>query len=44
MFSPSHKTVLLLSDAKKQQVFDELAATIAELDEKPEYKIHWKKP
>jgi len=40
MFSPSHKTVLLLSDAKKQQVFDELAAAIAELDEKPEYKIN----
>jgi hypothetical protein len=40
MFNPSHKTVLLLSDAKKQHVFDELDATIAELDEKPKYKIN----
>jgi len=40
MFNPDHKTVLLLSEAKKQQVFDELAAAIAELDEKPEYKIN----
>jgi len=39
MYNPSHKTVLLLSDAKKQQVFDELNATIAALDEKPNYKI-----
>jgi len=40
MYNPSHKTVLLLSDAKKQQVFDELDATIAALDEKPKYKIN----
>jgi len=40
MYNPTHKIVLLLSDAKKQQVFDELDATIAALDEKPEYKIH----
>jgi hypothetical protein len=40
MFNPGHKTVLLLSDAKKQQVFDELNAAIAELDEKPKYKIN----
>jgi hypothetical protein len=40
MFSNSHKTILLLSDAKKQQVFDELDATIAELDEKPKRKIN----
>jgi hypothetical protein len=40
MFSNSHKTILLLSGAKKQQVFDELDATIAELDEKPKYKIN----
>jgi voltage-gated potassium channel Kch len=40
MFNPDHKTILLLSDAKKQQVFDELNATIAELDEKPKYKIN----
>jgi len=39
MFSSGHKTVLLLSDAKKQQVFDELNAAIAEFDEKPKYKI-----
>jgi hypothetical protein len=40
MYNPGHKTVLLLSDAKKQQVFDELDATIAALDEKPNYKIN----
>jgi hypothetical protein len=40
MFSPNHKTVLLLSDAKKQQVLDDLDATIAELDEKPKHKIN----
>ena len=40
MFDESHKTVLLLSDAKKQQVFDELDAAIAELDEKPKHKIN----
>jgi hypothetical protein len=40
MFSSGHKTVLLLSDAKKQQVFDELNATIAEFDEKPKHKIN----
>jgi len=40
MFDSNHKTVLLLSDAKKQQVFDELDATIAELDEKPTHKIN----
>jgi hypothetical protein len=40
MFNPNHKTVLLLSDAKKQQVLDELDATIAELDEKPKHKIN----
>jgi len=40
MYNPSHKTVLLLSDTKKQQVFDELDATIAALDEKPNYKIN----
>ncbi|MDR1837803.1 MAG: hypothetical protein LBQ89_09115, partial [Treponema sp.] len=40
MFDSNHKTVLLLSDAKKQQVFDELDAAIAELDEKPKHKIN----
>ncbi|MDR2596600.1 MAG: hypothetical protein LBC76_04680, partial [Treponema sp.] len=40
MYNPSHKTVLLLSDVKKQQVFDELSATVAALDEKPKYKIN----
>jgi hypothetical protein len=40
MFSSGHKTILLLSDAKKQQVFDELNATIAEFDEKPKHKIN----
>jgi hypothetical protein len=40
MFSPDRKIILLLSDAKKQQVFDELNATIAELDEKPKHKIN----
>jgi hypothetical protein len=40
MYNPSHKIVLLLSDVKKQQVFDELDATVAALDEKPEYKIN----
>jgi hypothetical protein len=40
MFNSDRKTILLLSDAKKQQVFDELNAAIAELDEKPEYKIN----
>jgi hypothetical protein len=40
MYNPNHKIVLLLSDAKKQQVFDELNATIAALDEKPKHKIN----
>jgi len=40
MFDSNHKTVLLLSDAKKQQVIDELNAAIAELDEKPRNKIN----
>jgi hypothetical protein len=40
MFDSNHRTVLLLSDAKKQLVFDELAAAIAELDEKPKHKIN----
>jgi len=40
MYNPSHKTILLLSDAKKQHVFDELDAAIAELDEKPKHTIN----
>jgi len=40
MYSPDQKIILLLSDAKKQQVFDELNAAIAELDEKPKHKIN----
>ena len=40
MYNPDQKIILLLSDAKKQQVFDELNAAIAELDEKPKYKIN----
>jgi len=40
MYNPDQKIILLLSDMKKQQVFDELNAAIAELDEKPKYKIN----
>ena len=40
MYNPDQKIILLLSDAKKQQVFDELNAAIAELDEKPKHKIN----
>jgi len=40
MYNPDKKIILLLSDAKKQQVFDELNAAIAELDEKPKHKIN----
>jgi hypothetical protein len=40
MYNPDQKIILLLSDAKKQQVFDELNAAIAELDEKPRHKLN----
>jgi hypothetical protein len=40
MYNPDQKIILLLSDAKKQQVFDELNAAIAELEEKPKHKIN----
>jgi len=40
MYNPDQKIILLLSDMKKQQVFDELNAAIAELDEKPKHKIN----
>jgi len=40
MYNPDQKIILLLSDAKKQQVFDELNAAIAELEEKPKHKLN----